>query len=275
MKTRLFLTGALLAGVATLISCSRPKPSFTTETLTFEDSSRRDQGLQAGVKFVRMTADDEALAPLAAAFNAAVLNFFAQDLTLTDSTGQIHAITDFNSIKANLAALMEQNLADSLLFSYYGECNQIHTNGQLLSLSMTCSFYFGGAHGMNRCNYKNFDMETGQVLTAGEFLADTARFISLAKQLYEETHAGQPIPSFEELGSNIPLPTNILFTDTGIHLQYNPYEIAPYSEGYIMLDIPYSTLNKYNMLKPEFAAKYLPENAVWTRKSAGQPQENA
>ncbi len=46
-------------------------------------------------------------------------------------------------------------------------------------------------------------------------------------------------------GNDFQLPESLGFSDEGLIILYNPYEIASYSQGIIEFTIPYDTINDY------------------------------
>lgn len=46
-------------------------------------------------------------------------------------------------------------------------------------------------------------------------------------------------------GNRFDLPDNIGYSTKGLILHYNPYEVASYAEGPVVVTIPYSKAKKY------------------------------
>ena len=114
---------------------------------------------------------------------------------------------------------------------------------QFLSIKLTGYIFTGGAHGYRSTRYLNFDVERGKELESWELFSDLSGFQALAEEAFRETHGipeGSPINStgfmFEE--NLFTLPENIGLEPEGLVLFYNPYEIASYADGNIILRIP-------------------------------------
>ena len=121
----------------------------------------------------------------------------------------------------------------------------------LLSLFGTQSSYSGGVHGNISCVAANYDLMTGDILTLGSIMhesADKEDFIhiiieilgTMAEEyfLYEDFADG--VRNRLDVDEN--LYEDFYFTNTGLCFFFSPYEIAPYSSGVITVEIPYNEL---------------------------------
>lgn len=107
------------------------------------------------------------------------------------------------------------------------------------------SEFMGGAHGNTATLVQSYSLADGSRIDFSE------RYGSRLKEVAEEkfrTHHGisenEPLNEagfiFPEVG--FILPDNMGYTSNGVTLIYNPYEVAPYSSGSTILDIPISEL---------------------------------
>jgi hypothetical protein len=100
----------------------------------------------------------------------------------------------------------------------------------------------GGAHGNMNISFLNFDSQTGQLLMKDDHIKNRTKFLKLVKKHFDiklQEPSGEA--SFDEyfFGEDFHLPENIGFSDEGVILLYNVYEIAPYSEGITEFTIPF------------------------------------
>lgn len=113
----------------------------------------------------------------------------------------------------------------------------------LLSLHYNLETYTGGAHGNNSNFLWSFDATTGEELNALQFFADTTALKNLLTQKYrEEQHLrpNQPLSDaglYEQFNLSLPIPANLGFNAAGLVAIYNPYEIAPYAQGTIVITL--------------------------------------
>ncbi|MGA9238650.1 DUF3298 domain-containing protein [Robiginitalea sp.] len=113
----------------------------------------------------------------------------------------------------------------------------------LLTIELETYIFTGGAHGYGATRYLNFDKKTGAELSGSELLKDPEAFSAFAERAFREKYdipAGAPINStgfmFED--NQFTLPENIGLSADAIVLHYNPYEVASYADGSLILEIP-------------------------------------
>jgi len=106
----------------------------------------------------------------------------------------------------------------------------------------------GGAHGNMTISFLNFNSQTGQLLRLDEHIKNKTDFIKLAEKylniILQESSNENGFDNYF-FGKDFHLPENIGFSDDGVILLYNVYEIAPYSEGIIEFTIPYEEALPY------------------------------
>jgi hypothetical protein len=114
---------------------------------------------------------------------------------------------------------------------------------QMISLKLTGYIFTGGAHGYRSTRFLNFDLERADELERWELFSDLSGFEALAEEMFRESHgipADGPINSTGFMFENnlFALPENVGVEPGGIILLYNPYEIASFADGDILLRIP-------------------------------------
>ena len=123
----------------------------------------------------------------------------------------------------------------------------MYQSPEIVSIALTSYINTGGAHGILTINILNFNTETGLKISNDSLFTNMDAFKSVAKPYFEKT--------IKEKGNNFfdtdvfELPSNIGFSEEGVILLYNVYEIAPYSTGITEFTIPYdqiSALLKFN-----------------------------
>lgn len=121
----------------------------------------------------------------------------------------------------------------------------------VLSMFGVQSSFSGGMHGNSNCVAVNYDLTTGDILTLGSIMhADAAKedFIRLVneklKALKDEYHLYDDYKDGVQarLGGDENLYEDFFFTTAGLCFFFSPYEIAPYTSGFITVEIPYNEL---------------------------------
>lgn len=111
--------------------------------------------------------------------------------------------------------------------------------------------YTGAAHAEVLCRSVNYDMVTGKVLSLSDILTDTATSSDICQLVLDSLTAQKEEKGLYEgfettvkdfFGNSTLSNADWFFSDTGLCFFFSPYEIAPYSCGAIIAEIPYSSL---------------------------------
>ncbi|MDE6457298.1 MAG: RsiV family protein, partial [Muribaculum sp.] len=115
---------------------------------------------------------------------------------------------------------------------------------KFISYQIMTAIYNGGAHGMAESRYINYDFATGKVLTYDNaFKPDSEA--ELLNAIKDNLMTRYNVSSMKELdkrgifADQIYVSKNFYLQGYDIVFHYNPYEIAPYSEGSINVRVPY------------------------------------
>jgi len=118
----------------------------------------------------------------------------------------------------------------------------IFQSTEIVSIAITSYLNTGGAHGNTSISFLNFDTATGKRILNENLFTDIEAFKHIAKTYFDEEVKDKPI-LFES--ESYTLPENIGFSEEGLILLYNTYEIAPYVTGIIEFTIPFEKANDY------------------------------
>lgn len=107
--------------------------------------------------------------------------------------------------------------------------------------------YTGGAHGNGYTSYEYFSKATGASLDLGYFISDMDGVLPIAEKYFRIQQEIGEEESLEDVGfwfdnGVFELNENFYFTEDQMVFVFNPYEIAPYAAGTILLEIPLSEL---------------------------------
>ena len=125
-----------------------------------------------------------------------------------------------------------------------------YENADFISVELNSYIFTGGAHGYSSQHFLNFDKNKAKELQNWEIFKDRKDFEQFAEQKFrnqEQIPLEGPINStgFMFESDTFYLPENIGFTEEGIKLLYNPYEVASYADGPIVLTLPFTDLKPY------------------------------
>lgn len=116
---------------------------------------------------------------------------------------------------------------------------------EIICIAINSYLDTGGAHGNTNITFFNFNSQTGKLYPKTE-LFNTIDALSeiIAKQLKEELKSDASMEAIF-FGKDFQLPESLGFSDEGLIVLYNPYEIASYSQGIIEFTIPYEDISSY------------------------------
>jgi len=119
-----------------------------------------------------------------------------------------------------------------------------------ITIALNSYLFTGGAHGYTTRSFLNFNKRIGKEFENWEFFKNQDHFENFAEakfRIQEDIPQDNPINStgfmFEQ--DEFYLPENIGFTEKGLVLLYNQYEVASYADGAIELVLPYDEVKKY------------------------------
>lgn len=124
---------------------------------------------------------------------------------------------------------------------------------EVITISLQSYIDTGGAHGNSRVTYLNFNPKNGVLLAQNDIISDLAEFKKVAEKAFkEQTKPKDNDESMEDFffGEDFQLPSNIGFTQNGLIMLYNNYEIASYAQGNTKIILPYDQINSQLKVKP-------------------------
>lgn len=136
--------------------------------------------------------------------------------------------------------------------NYRREIRVLFNSEYIFTIGVFEGGYTGGAHSNYSQTTFNYSLITGQLLSL-EFIFPRDKMEDLLRVAEKHFRKTLKLPqegSLNEQGFWFPenklyLSTEFFPSEKGITFIYNPYEIAPYSEGEIRLFLPYTLISKY------------------------------
>jgi hypothetical protein len=168
---------------------------------------------------------------------------FSEDSLINVSLNEI--ATKFDSIYIAFKDDFEEN---SLVWEALIDGEVTYQSQKITCIAINSYLNTGGAHGNMNISFLNFDSQTGQLLNIDDYIKNRLDFIKLAKKYFNiELQESSNKTNFDDyfFEENFHLPENIGFSDDGVILLYNIYEIAPYSEGITEFTIPFEEILPY------------------------------
>lgn len=125
--------------------------------------------------------------------------------------------------------------------------DSIFTSPKVISYGLAQYSFLGGAHPNTFTTFYLFDAHSGKELNPIRFFSDSTAFLNIVESRFRRVEKLSAADNLEEKGYFLQngkffLPANYIFSDKGVLIHYNPYEIAPYVKGPISFTIPYKEL---------------------------------
>lgn len=118
---------------------------------------------------------------------------------------------------------------------YYSEYSGITINYDKVLVFYTKSYVFwGGMHGLEPCQYTCYDLQTGCKITLQDLFSNANKDEILTMIKHELMGKYYQEKAY--------LTENFLLLPKGIRFVYNPYQIASYGDGHIVVTLPLSKI---------------------------------
>ncbi len=130
----------------------------------------------------------------------------------------------------------------------------VHKSAKVLNIELQHYIFTGGAHGYSGKTSLLFNLETGRSIPRDSVFTDVATVTKIAEKHFREKFK---VPENAPINSNglmfengkFALPQTFFYSDKGILLYYNTYEIASYADGPRDVMLPYSEVDKFLKIK--------------------------
>ncbi len=129
----------------------------------------------------------------------------------------------------------------------------VYESAEVICVSLQSYIDTGGAHGNSRVTFLNFNPENGALLDQNDIINDLTKFKKIAEKAFkDQTKPKDNDETIEDFffGEEFQLASNIGFTEEGLVLLYNNYEIASYAQGTTEIVLPYSQIRDLLKLNP-------------------------
>ncbi|MDX1363702.1 DUF3298 and DUF4163 domain-containing protein [Arenibacter latericius] len=120
----------------------------------------------------------------------------------------------------------------------------------VLTIQLNSYSFTGGAHGFSSTRFLNFDKKKAIELENEDLFKDLQEFTDFAEKQFRQL---EDIPENKNInytgfmfeGDQFYLPYNIGYTQEGLKLIYEQYEVSSYADGPITLVLPYQKIKTY------------------------------
>ena len=167
---------------------------------------------------------------------------------------------NYDSLLANFMNMykkMKADLPNSASIGWEGNIkgSVVKQTDSFANIKLETFVFTGGAHPNTNTYSLLFNAVTGNKLVLTDIIKDIPGLTTAAEKKFREQlkiPANAPVNStiYTFDNNKFALPKNIFFTDSGLVLHYNAYEIAPYYIGATIVTLPYADVQQYLAIKP-------------------------
>ena len=216
-----------------LFSCKKDTPiSFTNKTI------EKSQNAIISISYPNVVGN----ASVADRINKTIEKFLANEINMSEKADQNISLEDAIKAFDQEYKSFKKDFSDSTQqweVSIEGEVN--YETEKFVCISVSSYLDTGGAHGNSHVTFLNFDKMTGNLLKREDLIKDEETLKDIAKPYFEKaTKSLTDDESDMFFGETFQLPENIGFSNEGVILLYNVYEIASYAQGVTEFTIPFS-----------------------------------
>lgn len=272
MNTNKYIKSLALVLVSVLLfSCSqeeeeeKPKPlSHTYQTVERFHPNCKDQDQNNGcmeLSYTFPSFSGGGDTPVKDTLRQAVADF------IFDSTGQPLTETSFDKLSREWFAFYDSTLTTlpdyDLPWEQRMRVRLILETPDYMSVEFTEREFTGGAHGNEIKVYRMYGVPGGERLTLEDILKEDTRsqLAAVAEPVFRDQKKFPDDAEYDERNyffrdGQFSLNNNYALTEKGLLFHFNPYEIAPYSEGATRLLLPYGQIDSL------LAAPFKPSSEV-------------
>jgi hypothetical protein len=162
--------------------------------------------------------------------------------------------TDYDGLLTSFIGSYEKLQQDfpNDTFGWEGEIegNVKYLSDSILNIEIKHYTYTGGAHGYQGLRSLIFNPNTGKFIANTKLFKNRNLFKAFAEKKFRAKYTIPENKSINSTGflfedDKFQLPQNIFYTEKGLLLYYNPYEVASYADGPKEILLTYKEINKY------------------------------
>lgn len=149
----------------------------------------------------------------------------------------------------------DQTDGEQIALSYYCAPSVTRCDTRVLSVVFDVSQDIGGIHADSTRTSRSYNADNGSLLTLADIAKNEEQLKTFIKNYviglaagddYKEGGVSILFDDFEStINDLVDAGANWYFSDGGLVFYANPYDIAPYSRGVLLFEIPYSALEEF------------------------------
>nr|WP_321232681.1 DUF3298 and DUF4163 domain-containing protein [uncultured Psychroserpens sp.] len=181
--------------------------------------------------------------------NKVISNYIVNQMNLTEDNAEMSSIDDavakfnyeFRSFKIDFPDATHK-------WEAFIDGEVTYYSPEIISIALNSYFDTGGAHGNTNVRFFNFNPQTGTQFNTKDLIGNIEGLSEVVEQKLKEKIKGNTSnESMEDefFGKDFQLPESFGYSDEGLIILYNPYEIASYAQGIIEFTIPFEEISSF------------------------------
>lgn len=184
---------------------------------------------------------------LSKAINESVERAIVSTLNSSETKSDLNsALEDFNTEFINFKKDFPEDIEP--VWELNIETEKTYQSEDIITIAISTYEFKGGAHGNDKIKFLNLDAKSGEVLNQSDIINNLNEFKTLAQSYFikslETEDKGLKMEDFF-FGEPFQLPENIGYSEDGLVLLYNIYEVASYDRGYTEFVIPFEDVEPF------------------------------
>ena len=210
-----------------------------------EDNIESSKSTEISINFPKA----EGTEAVASKINKTISTYIVNQINLSEDTIENITIDDavntfndaFNSFKSDFPESSQK-------WEAFIDGEVTYRSPEVICIAINSYLDTGGAHGNTTVKFFNFDPQSGKLLRKKDLIDNMGAFSEVVQQqLLEIIKANGENDSMADVffGKDFQLPETLGYSDKGLIILYNRYEIASYAQGIVEFTIPFEEVNSY------------------------------
>lgn len=228
----------LLVTLITFFSCNSEIKPISFETTVIEIPSEAD----ISISIDKAIGNSELSKTINLQIEEAIISTLSE---ATKKTSLNSVLADFNKEYVDFKTDFPES--SDPRWELFIETENIFQSEAIITIAISTYEFQGGAHGNDKIVLLNLDAKTGKVLNHNDIININEKFNSIAEKHFKNSLAQSDRQSTMKdyfFGKSFQLPENMGFSEDGLILLYNTYEVASYAQGYTEFVIPFEEIDE-------------------------------
>lgn len=185
---------------------------------------------------------------IASRINQVLENHISSQFNVTEDTKNNGSLNDaMNQFNSDYATFIQEFPDAIQKWEALIDGEVTYRSPEIISIAINSYLDTGGAHGNTNVKFFNFDPNTGELFQLNDLISDVKGFSEIVKsKLKTETESSTSASTDNIfLDNDFKLPESIGYSEDGLIILYNPYEITSFAQQIVEFSIPYEEVQQF------------------------------